>query len=112
MSSPRISKRGQAVRTPELDVLLLDAEHRQSLATLRVLSRSGLRVGTAAFFSDSWWAPANKSRYSALRACVPDLGDDAAVYAAEVLRLLDEHPARMILPGFRRYDPGTSPATG
>jgi predicted ATP-grasp superfamily ATP-dependent carboligase len=79
-------------------VLLLDGEHRQSLATLRVLTRAGLRVGVAACESDAWWAPSLHSRFCGLRADLPDLANDAAAYVAGVLRLLDEHPARMLLP--------------
>jgi predicted ATP-grasp superfamily ATP-dependent carboligase len=82
----------------DLDVLVLDAEHRQSLATMRVLSRAGLRVGAVACESDAWWAPTLQSRYCALTARVPDVGDDAPAYVSAVLRLLDDHPARMLLP--------------
>ena len=87
------------VAGPErLDVLLLDAEHRQSLAALRVLSRAGLRVGTAACESDTWWAPSMRSRFCGFRASMPDLSDDGAAYVAAVLRLLDVQPSRMLLP--------------
>jgi predicted ATP-grasp superfamily ATP-dependent carboligase len=88
----------QAIQVPVLDVLLLDAEHRQSLATLRSLTRRGLRVGAVACESDYWWAPATRSRLCAFDSSVPDLADDATTYVAGVLRLLDERPARMLLP--------------
>ncbi|MBV9174047.1 MAG: ATP-grasp domain-containing protein [Chloroflexi bacterium] len=68
------------------------------MATLRVLSRAGLRVGAVAGESDAWWAPGLQSRLCGFRATTPDLGDDAATYAAAVVRLLDAQPARMLLP--------------
>jgi predicted ATP-grasp superfamily ATP-dependent carboligase len=87
-------------RTSEFDVLLLDAEHRQTLAAMRALSRAGLRVGALACESAAWWAPALKSRFCAFGGKLPDLDVDAESYATAVLRLLDEHPARMLLPAY------------
>jgi predicted ATP-grasp superfamily ATP-dependent carboligase len=81
-----------------LDVLLLDGEFRQSLATLRVLTRAGLRVGAAASTSEAWWAPTIHSRFCEFRASVPDPGEGASAYADGVLELLDQHPSRMLLP--------------
>ena len=81
-----------------LDVLLLDAEIRQTLVTMRVLGRAGYRVGAVASASQAWWAPSLQSRYCALRAVAPDLAPDAAAYAQAILDLLDEHPARLVVP--------------
>ncbi len=81
-----------------LHVLLLDAEHRQSLAAMRVLSRAGLRVGAAACAPEAWWAPSLRSRFCALRATLPDYGVDAEAYAGAVVRLLDDHPSPLLIP--------------
>jgi len=89
-----------ALRRQNLDVLLLDAEHRQSLAALRAYSRAGLRVGAAACESESWWAPSLNSRFCRLAATVPDLGEDADAFTSAVLDLLDRYPTRMVLPAY------------
>src|SRR5258708_3437528 len=86
-------------RTMDLDVLLLDAELRQTLAPVRVYAHAGLRVGAVACESESWWAPSLRSRWCSMRATVPDYSADADAYVDAVLRLLDEHPARMMVPG-------------
>src|SRR5258708_15022842 len=84
----------------DLDVLLLDAENRQSLAAMRAYARAGLTVGAAACESEAWWAPSFRSRWCSLRATLPELTTDAEGYVKGLLTLLDEHPARMVLPGY------------
>jgi predicted ATP-grasp superfamily ATP-dependent carboligase len=79
-------------------VLLLDAEHRQTLAALREFARHGLRVGVVASESDGWWAPSARSRWCYTATTVPDLALDAHAYAQALLAYLDAHPARMLLP--------------
>lgn len=80
------------------DVLVLDAQFRQSLAVMRTLSRSGIRVGGVACTSEARWAPALKSRWCCQQSIVPDFEDNARAYGDAVLELLDRHPARLIIP--------------
>jgi predicted ATP-grasp superfamily ATP-dependent carboligase len=82
----------------KVDVLVLDAQFRQSLAALRALGRGNVRVGAVACRSDADWAPAFKSRHCELSAIVPDFEGDPIGYADAVLSLLDAFPARLILP--------------
>lgn len=82
----------------QLDVLLLDAENRQALATMRVLARTGLRIGAAVCQSEAWWAPSPKSRWCAWQAIVPDLSRSPTAYVQSILDLLDKQPARVIIP--------------
>ena len=82
----------------QIDVLLLDAENRQALAMMRVLARAGFSVGAVACQSDAWWAPSLKSRFCARRAIVPDLSSDPQAYVQAILDLLDEQPARVVVP--------------
>jgi predicted ATP-grasp superfamily ATP-dependent carboligase len=77
---------------------VLDAHQRQALAAMRSLSRSGIAVGAVACSSEAAWAPALKSRWCRLEAIVPDFDEDADSYVDAVVALLDEHPARLILP--------------
>jgi predicted ATP-grasp superfamily ATP-dependent carboligase len=84
------------VASPE--VLVLDAQHRQSLATMRSLSHSGIAVGGVACRASADWAPAFRSRWCRLRAIVPDFQDDPNGYADAIVNLLDAYPARLILP--------------
>src|SRR3954468_13542085 len=51
-----------------IDVLLLDAEYRQTLAALRAYSRMGLSVGVVACAGEAAGAPAFASRYARVRA--------------------------------------------
>jgi predicted ATP-grasp superfamily ATP-dependent carboligase len=85
-------------KVAELDVLLLDAEHRQTLAAMRVYARAGLTVGAVACESEAWWAPSLRSRSCSMRATLPDLGIDAQAYVKALLDMLDEHPTRMLMP--------------
>src|SRR5579859_778275 len=82
----------------KLDVFLLDAENRQALAMMRVLARAGLAVGAVTCESEAWWAPSAKSRFCSLHAIVPNLASGAQAYTQAILDLLDEHPARMVVP--------------
>lgn len=82
----------------DLDILLLDAEHRQTLASMREFARAGLRVGVVVSESEAWWAPSARSRWCRSVVTVPDLSVDAEGYADGVLHYLDQYPARMLLP--------------
>jgi len=81
-----------------IDVLLLDAESRQTLACMRAYARGGLRVGAVACDSDAWWAPAFKSRWCSQSAVVPHYARDADGYVDALLELLDRQPIQMVLP--------------
>ena len=89
-----------AVRTrpATIDVLVLDAQYRQALSTMRTLSRRGLRVGAVACQSDVRGALAFSSRWCRFRSVVPDFSTDPAGYADALLRVLDEHPADVVMP--------------
>jgi predicted ATP-grasp superfamily ATP-dependent carboligase len=81
----------------QIEVLVLDAHFRQALAAMRSLARAGVQVGAVACHSEAW-APAFKSRWCSFAAVVPDFADDAGGYVDALGALLDEYPARMILP--------------
>ncbi len=82
----------------EIDVLALDAEYRQTLAALRSLARSGVRVGVGACASEAGAAPALRSRWRQMSATLPGFDADPDGFVDAVLEVLDEYPARMILP--------------
>src|SRR6266699_3403649 len=93
VNMPAAAARPTPARTgAELDVILLDAEHRQSLAAMRVYARAGLTVGAVACESEAWWAPSLRSHACSMRAIVPDLGSDANAYVNALLDMLNEHP--------------------
>jgi predicted ATP-grasp superfamily ATP-dependent carboligase len=89
-----------AITTPEppLDVLLLDAQSRQTLAAIRALGQTGLTVGVVACQSEAGWAASLQSRFCALAVVVPDLFSGAQAYAQALLDALDQHPARLVVP--------------
>jgi predicted ATP-grasp superfamily ATP-dependent carboligase len=82
----------------QVEMLVLDAQHRQALASMRSLSRAGIDVGAVACSSVAAWAPALKSRWCRLSAVVPDFVEDADRYVDAVIAILDEYPTRLILP--------------
>jgi len=82
----------------QLDILLLDAEYRQTLAALRAYSRMGLSAGVVASVAEATGAPAFASRYARVRAIAPDFAADPRGYVDALLELLDMYPARMLLP--------------
>src|SRR5690242_17738836 len=81
-----------------LDILLLDAEYRQTLAALRDCTPMGLGVGVVACAGEESGAPAFASRYARVRAIVPDFATDHDGYVDALMELLELYPARMILP--------------
>jgi predicted ATP-grasp superfamily ATP-dependent carboligase len=93
-----VRSRGRAGPRAYVEVLVLDAEHRQALAAMRSLSRSGIGVGAVACASQAPWAPAFRSRWCRWSAVVPDFDEDADSYVDALVDLLDEYPSRMILP--------------
>ncbi len=81
-----------------VDVLLLDAEYRQTFAAMCAYVRDGLRVGVVACESEAWWAPSLKSRHCQMRAVVPDFGVDPHAYVDALAELLDQRPANLVVP--------------
>ncbi len=81
-----------------LDVLLLDAHYRQTLAALRVYGRAGLRVGVVACETDGSWAPSARSRWCSFQALAPNFSDDPEGYVESVLRLVKDSSARLVVP--------------
>ncbi len=86
----------------EYDALVLDAGSRQALATLRSLSRAGLRVAMGECFAECDPALpvlAFRSRYTAHNLVVPSFATDATGFAAEILEFVRDHPTRLVVPG-------------
>ena len=86
-----------AATSRTLDVLVLDAQYRQSLACMRVFGRRGLRVGAVACEAESW-APSFKSRWSSFQATIPDFARDGDAYVDKLLQLVDDHRVSLIIP--------------
>jgi predicted ATP-grasp superfamily ATP-dependent carboligase len=82
----------------DLDVLLLDAQYKQSLAAMRAYARVGLRVGAAACETDAARAPSLRSRWCLLRATLPNVSTGSDAYVDGILDLLDQHHPKMLLP--------------
>jgi predicted ATP-grasp superfamily ATP-dependent carboligase len=89
--------RTRSKRSTPIDVLLLDAECRQTLTCMRVYARGGLSVGAAATESQAW-APSFRSTSCSMSATVPDYTTDPNAYVDGLLALIDRHPASMLLP--------------
>ena len=83
---------------PSIDVLVLDAQFRQALSTLRTLSRAGLQVGAVACQTDVEGAIAQRSCWCKLAAAVPDFAIDPDGYLEGLLALLEDRPAGVIVP--------------
>ena len=88
--------------TPErYDVLVLDAVHKQSLASARSLGRAGLRVAlgeTFAEYPSSLPVPAFRSRYCAKAVVLPNYGADPAAFADALAGFVRDHQVRVVLP--------------
>ena len=83
------------------DVLILDAEHKQSLASVRSLGRAGLRVAageSVAQFDPDRPLPAFQSRYCAKRLVLPSFVDDAEEFSRAVIAFARKHSPRVVLP--------------
>lgn len=85
-------------RSPDLEVLLLDGECRQTLACMRAYARASLSVGVVACERQAMWAPSFQSRWCSMSAALPDFNQHSDVYVDAVLSLLDIHPAPFVLP--------------
>src|SRR6185312_1438377 len=93
----RLLSQGQARGSGALDVLVLDAQYRQSLACMRVFGRRGLAVGAVACEAEAW-APSFSSRWCAFHATVPDFARAGDGYIDELLQLIDDHHVQFIVP--------------
>ena len=83
------------------DILILDAEHKQSLAAARSLGRAGLRVAlgeSLVQYRARPPLPAFCSRYCARTLVLPSYADDPAGYAAGVIEFVRANPTAVILP--------------
>jgi len=65
---------------------------------MRSLSRAGVKVGAVACESEARWAPALKSRWCQQQSIVPDFEGNPRAFGDAILALLDEQPARLIIP--------------
>jgi predicted ATP-grasp superfamily ATP-dependent carboligase len=85
----------------QYDVLILDADYKQSLACARSLGRAGLRVAlgaSSAQCSPSPRLPAFSSRYSARNVVLPSNAGDGAEFAAAVVKFVNDNPTNVVLP--------------
>jgi predicted ATP-grasp superfamily ATP-dependent carboligase len=92
---------GRADTTGHYDVLVLDATHKQSLASARSLGRAGLRVALAESYAEHRRGepvPAFRSKYCHLPVELPNYGEDAASYGDAVLDFVRAHGTRVVLP--------------
>ena len=83
------------------DALVLDAVHKQSLASARSLGRAGLRVAlgeTFAEYPSSLPVPAFRSRYCAKAVVLPSYGADPAAFADALADFVRAHQVRVVLP--------------
>lgn len=103
-------------RTGPLDVVVLDAQTRHALATVRELGRAGLRVGAAATVRGiSTFA----SRWCQVGALLPGFIDHPQGYGDGLMALLGLHPTGLLIPtspvsiealrGLRKMDAFTTP---
>jgi predicted ATP-grasp superfamily ATP-dependent carboligase len=83
------------------DILVLDANCKQSLASVRSLGRAGLRVAVGEYIEDPERPLpilAFNSRYSRRTVILPAIADGGTAYAAAVLDFVRQYPTRVVLP--------------
>lgn len=80
-----------------LDVLVLDAEHRQTLAAVRSFGRRGLRVGAA---GSDVHALSCRSRWCSFRAALPVVEADLDAYADAVELLVEQRSVGVVIPAY------------
>jgi predicted ATP-grasp superfamily ATP-dependent carboligase len=83
------------------DVLVLDANYKQSVAIARSLGRAGLRVamGDSVDEYPAWLTlSAFRSRYSAHTMALPSYANDGAQFGAAVVEFVRANPTRVVLP--------------
>jgi glycosyltransferase involved in cell wall biosynthesis/predicted ATP-grasp superfamily ATP-dependent carboligase len=79
---------------PTLDVVLLDADERQSLVCMRSLGRTGLHVGA---FGSARWSPAFGSRWCVSRGRLPDSANGLDPVVEAIVRLVEEHRPQVLI---------------
>jgi predicted ATP-grasp superfamily ATP-dependent carboligase len=75
--------------------LVLDSEHRQTLAAVRSLGKRGLHVGAA---GPNVNAASCRSRWCTLKAALPPVEAGTAAYSEAVLRLIERHQVGLVIP--------------
>jgi predicted ATP-grasp superfamily ATP-dependent carboligase len=92
---------GRADTAGHYDVLVLDATHKQSLASARSLGRAGLRVALAESYAEHRRGepvPAFSSKYCHYAVELPNYAQDAAAYRDAVIDFVQAHGTRVVLP--------------
>jgi predicted ATP-grasp superfamily ATP-dependent carboligase len=94
-------EKAESTAADRYDVLVLDATHKQSLASARSLGRAGLRVALAESYAEHRRGepvPAFSSRYCHLPVEMPNYGDDPEAYGNAVVDFVSAHGTRVVLP--------------
>jgi glycosyltransferase involved in cell wall biosynthesis/predicted ATP-grasp superfamily ATP-dependent carboligase len=77
-----------------LDVVVLDADERQSLVCVRSLGRAGLAVGA---YGSSRWSPAFGSRWCVDHGRLPDSANGLEPVVAAILRVLEQRRPQVLM---------------
>lgn len=96
-----MSGAGGSGATGAYDVLVLDGGCKQSLASVRSLGRTGLRVALGESVSECRPLeplPSFQSRYCGRTLLFPSYVDDISGYQAAVIDFIRQNPTRVILP--------------
>jgi predicted ATP-grasp superfamily ATP-dependent carboligase len=94
-------EKAESTAADRYDVLVLDATHKQSLASARSLGRAGLRVALAESYAEHRRGepvPAFSSRYCHLPVEMPNYGEDPVAYGNAVVDFVRAHGTRVVLP--------------
>jgi len=94
-------EKAESIAADRYDVLVLDATHKQSLASARSLGRAGLRVALAESYAEHRRGepvPAFSSRYCHLPVEMPNYGEDPVAYGNAVVDFVRAHGTRVLLP--------------
>ena len=100
-STVRTTAGDQADTAGHYDVLVLDATHKQSLASARSLGRAGLRVALAESYAEHRRGepvPEFSSKYCHHAVELPNYAKDAAAYRDAVIDFVQAHGTRVVLP--------------
>lgn len=84
-----------AARKSGLGAVVLDADQRQSLVTIRALGDAGIRVGA---LENRASAPAFRSRWCVASGLVPNYADDSAAFVDAVLDWTQGHRMPALIP--------------
>jgi predicted ATP-grasp superfamily ATP-dependent carboligase len=100
-AATQFTQSGEGGKSSDYDILILDAEHKQTLAATRSLGRAGLRVAlgeSLTQYRESPPIPAFKSRYCSRSVVLPGYAEDPDAYAAAVVEFVRQNPTRVVLP--------------